>query len=246
MKCVGFKSLAIAVVLVLFGGLMGCVPQVAGGGVTGVVGVVKFEGPVPKRKPIPLSGKGSDCHKVHKTVLLDENLLVSKMGEVANVFVYVKEGLTAKEYPVPKTSVLLNQDKCMFRPRVQGIRTGQKFRMKNSDPLIHNVRSLSLKNRPFNIAQPAGTADREKVFTAGEKIRLQCDFHPWMMAYVFVMEHPYFAVTDEKGQFQIEGLAAGTYTLGAWHEELGEQEAKITVDASGSAKVGFTFKPKSK
>jgi uncharacterized protein (DUF2141 family) len=70
---------------------------------------------------------------------------------------------------------------------------------------------------------------------------IKCDFHPWMEAYLFVMDHPYFAVTDEMGQFKIVGLPAGEYTLAAWHEELGEQEKKITVDATGSLDVSFSF-----
>jgi len=130
----------------------------------------------------------------------------------------------------------------MFRPRVQGVMTGQEVMMRNSDPLIHNVRSLSTKNRPFNIAQPAGTPDRKKVFKAGENaIQIGCDFHPWMKAFIFVMEHPYFAVTDEKGQFRIEGLPAGEYTLAAWHEEFGEKGMKITVGATASSDIAFTF-----
>ena len=213
-----------------------------------VVGVVRFDGPRPERKPIELKEKGgepSECHQLHKEGLLSENLIVGEKGEVANVFVYVKGGLEKKSYPVPKEPAVLDQHKCMFRPRVQGVQVGQEFLMRNSDPLVHNVRSFSLRNRAFNIAQPAKTPDRKKVFTFQERaIKIKCDFHPWMKAFVFVMEHPYFSVTDEKGQFKIEGLPAGEYTLAAWHEEFGEQEAKITVGATGSPKVGFFFEDK--
>ncbi len=119
--------------------------------------------------------------------------------------------------------------------------------MRNSDPLVHNVRSFSIRNRAFNISQPAETPDRKKVFTRQERaIKIKCDFHPWMKAYVFVMEHPYFAVTDKKGQFKIDGLPAGEYTLAAWHEELGEQKVKIAVGAAGSTQVGFSFKGKAR
>ena len=141
----------------------------------------------------------------------------------------------------------MNQDRCMFKPRVQGVQVGQDFLMKNSDPLIHNVRSFSMRNRPFNIAQPPKTPDRKKVFKRKEKeIMIQCDFHPWMKAYLFVMDHPYFAVTNAKGEYSIKGLPPGKYTLTAWHEELGEQETEITVDASGAAKAAFTFKAEKK
>lgn len=119
--------------------------------------------------------------------------------------------------------------------------------MSNGDPLTHNIRSFSFRNRAFNIAQPANSEDRKKVFTKREKaVMIQCDLHPWMKAYYFVMDHPYFAVTNEKGQFKIEGLPAGEYTLAAWHEEFGDQEVKITVDATGFSEVGFSFEDKAR
>ena len=213
-------------------------------------GIVKFDGPRPKLRSIRMTEKGgkpSDCRKLYKGPLLDENRVVSEKGELANVFVYVSEGLKEKSYPLPEKAALMNQDRCMFKPRVQGIQVGQDFLMKNSDPLIHNVRSFSMRNRPFNIAQPPKTPDRKKVFKRKEKeIMIQCDFHPWMKAYLFVMDHPYFAVTNAKGEYSIKGLPPGKYTLTAWHEELGEQETEITVDASGAAKAAFTFKAEKK
>lgn len=215
-----------------------------------VSGVVKFEGKFPKRKPIVMTTKNgtvSDCQPLHKTPLLSERYIISKKGGVANAFVYVKKGYERKEYPVPKKPAVLNQDKCMFRPRIQGVLVGQKFLMRNSDPVLHNVRSLSSRNRPFNIGQPAKTPDREKTFTLREyPIQMQCDLHPWMKAWVFVMEHPYFSVTDEKGQFSIKGLPKGDYTLAVWHELFGEQEMKITVGDSGSTGLMFTYKKKSR
>ena len=225
--------------------VVSCVQRAAGADDSAtVVGVVRFDGPRPERKPLQMT---EESRKLYGTVPLNENLMVSENGEVANVFVYVKRGLEKKTYPVPKEQVGMNQDKSMFRPRVQAVQVGQEFLMKNSDPFIHNVRSLSMKNRAFNIAQPANTPDRKKVFTAGEKaIKIKCDFHPWMTAYLFVMEHPYFAVTNEKGQFKIEGLPTGEYTLAAWHEEFGEQDAKITLRAIGPSDVRFSFKEKGK
>ena len=92
----------------------------------------------------------------------------------------------------------------MFRPRVQGVRVGQELVMRNSDPLLHNVRSLSFRNKAFNVAQPSNSEDRKWVFKKGERaVKIECDIHSWMTAYFFVMEHPYFAVTNEKGEFKI-------------------------------------------
>ena len=97
--------------------------------------------------------------------------------------------------------------------------------MRNSDPIIHNVRSLSQENRPFNIAQPAGTPDRLKRFSDQEgPIELRCDYHRWMRAFIFVMEHPFFGVTDAQGRFSIKNLPSGEYVLATWHESFGENK----------------------
>ena len=240
---------AIASVVVLLGVMLTARYRVAAvSDSTSVMGVVTFDGAPPKRAPLRLREKGgkvSACQALHKTPLLDEKMLVSASGEVANVFVYVRKGLEKKEYPLPEKPAIINQDKCMFRPRVQGVRVGQKFLMRNSDPVLHNVRSFSFKNRAFNIAQPPETEDREKVFTFREKaVMVQCDIHPWMTAYYFVMDNPYFAVTNAKGQFKIEGLPPGEYTLSAWHEEFGEKQLQVTVAATGSTEVEFSFEAK--
>ena len=207
-----------------------------------VSGVIKFEGTPPKRKHVHMD---EASRKLYDKPPRDENILISKSGEIQNVFVYIKSGLEPKEYPIPKEYKLLDQEKSMFHPRVQGLIVGQTFKSRNSDPYIHNVRSMSRKNRPFNIGQPAKSEDRQKVFKKAEwPIQLQCDFHRWMKAFVFVMDHPFFAVSNKKGQFSIKNLPAGKYTISAWHEEFGEQEKEISVGASGEAKIDFTFKPK--
>lgn len=207
-----------------------------------VSGVARFEGPRPKRQGLNMDEASL---KLHKSRPLNENVLIGPGGALANVFVQVKKGVEDKEYPIPAQSVIMDQVGSIFRPRVQGVMAGQKFVMRNSDPFIHNVRSLSLKNRAFNIAQPPQTADREKVFRRKEgPIRMGCDFHRWMQAYVFVMDHPYFAITDAQGRFEIKGLPAGEYNLEAWHEEFGKQQAQIKVGANGAGKADFTFQAK--
>jgi plastocyanin len=215
----------------------------------GVSGVVKFLGPRPRRKPLRL-GQGqkgkSACAKLHKTPPLDEEAIVGKKGELANVFVYVSKGLAKrKKYPAPKKPAVLDQLGCTFRPHVQGVQVGQIVHFKNSDALLHNVRSYARRNRAFNMGQPAGSEIRERVFRRPEMaMKIQCDVHKWMTAYIHILEHPFFAVTGADGKFDVKGLAAGEYTLTAWHELYGEQKAKVTVGASGKAKVDFTFKPK--
>ena len=210
-----------------------------------ILGVVRLDGPAPKRTPIPLT---PESRKLYKTPPLSEDAIVGPDGGVANVFVYVKEGLPAgKTYATPGKAGLLDQQKSMFRPRVQGVLVGQDFLMRNSDPVIQNVRSLSEENRPFNIGQPANTPDRKKIFKESEgPIEVRCDFHPWMKAFFFVMDHPFFAVSNEQGKFEIKGLPSGKYTLAIWHETFGKQEREIMVGKDDLKGVDFKFKPQKK
>ena len=210
-----------------------------------ISGIIKLDGPQPKRSPLPLTPESRKLYE-GRPYPRDEVELVNEKREIQNVFVYIRKGLPAgKTYPAPKKPALLDQKRSMFRPRIQGLFVGQDFAMRNSDPIIHNVRSLSQENRPFNIAQPAGTPDRLKRFSDKEgPIELRCDFHRWMRAFVFVMEHPFFAVTDSQGQFTIKNLPPGEYTLASWHESFGENKQIIKVGSSGLNSIKFTYKPK--
>ena len=130
-----------------------------------ISGVIKLDGPQPKRPPLQLTPESRKLYE-GQPYPRDEVELVSAKGEIKNVFVYIRKGLPAgKTYTAPKKAALLDQQRSMFRPRIQGLFVGQDFAMRNSDPIIHNVRSLSQENRPFNIAQPAGTPDRLKRFS---------------------------------------------------------------------------------
>ena len=212
---------------------------------TDISGLILLDGPHPKRAPLPLTPESRKLYE-GKPYPHSETELVSEKGEVKNVFVFIKKGLpTGKTYEVPKQGALLDQQRSMFRPRVQGLFVGQEMTLRNSDPVIHNVRSLSDENRPFNIGQPVGSPDRKKKFRDKEgPIELRCDFHPWMRAYLFVMEHPFFAVTDSQGRFTIKSLPAGQYTLAAWHEVYGEMKQSITVGSKGTNNLEFKYKPK--
>ena len=210
-----------------------------------ISGIIKLDGPQPKRPPLPLTPESRKLYE-GKPYPRDEVKLVGAKGEIKNVFVYIRKGLPAgKTYPAPKKPALLDQQRSMFRPRIQGLFVGQDFAMRNSDPIIHNVRSLSQENRPFNIAQPAGTPDRLKRFSDKEgPIELRCDYHRWMRAFIFVMEHPFFTVTDAQGRFTIKNLPPGEYTLATWHESFGKNNQTIKAGVDGLKGVTFTYKPK--
>lgn len=212
-------------------------------------GRVVFDGPPPERRVINMT-KDAKCIVLHGgKPVLDEDLLVSDEGGVKNVFVYVRRGAPKIEYPMPAEPAVLDQKDCMYRPRVQGLRVGQRLLVGNDDPVTHNVRSFPLRNRPFNFGQPPDTEPRERIFAAAERaIEVQCDIHPWMHAYLFVMDHPFFSVTDQSGAYTIEGLPPGEYTLAIWHEkpdnqQLARQQQTVAVGDSDLDEVNFTYPP---
>ena len=172
---------------------------------------------------------------------VSEELVVNPNRTVKWVLVYVKEGVSAS--PAPAEAIEIDQKGCMFDPHAAVARVGQKVIFKNSDPILHNVRSESKVNKAFNIAQPIQGMTTAKTFAQPEiGIKMRCDVHFWMASFIHVLDHPFYAVTGDDGSYRIDGLPAGTYTIEVWHEKLGTQTAQITV-ADGEIKMSdFTFK----
>ena len=142
-----------------------------------------------------------------------------------------------------QASVILDQQGCRFQPHVVLIPRGATLEILNNDKILHNVRTTSKKNPPFNKAQPKFLKKIKHTFKAApEKIKVQCDAHSWMSAWIVVQEHPFYAVTDASGQFTLTDVPAGNYTIESWHEKLGAQTATVTVPATGTVTADFTFK----
>jgi hypothetical protein len=204
-------------------------------------GRVVYRGTPPARRVVNMT-KDAKCGELHgDKPVLDEDLIISG-GGVKNAFVRVQRGAPKIDYPMPEQPAVLNQDRCMFRPRVQGVRVGQRLLVGNGDPVTHNVRSFPVLNPAFNFGQPPSTNPRERIFEKAEReIEIQCDFHLWMHAYIFVMEHPFFSVSKDDGTYVIDGLPPGEFTLEAWHEKLGKQRKAVTVGDDDLVDVTFTF-----
>jgi hypothetical protein len=209
-------------------------------------GVVRYEGPAIQPLPLRMNADPK-CAELHggKPVLARDRLVAAD-GGVANVFVYLKEAPAGTgPFTAPAEPVRLGQKDCFYEPHVLGILVGQKLEVHNEDATLHNVRCLAKANRPFNLGQPAQSPPRTKFFTSPEEaVKFKCDVHPWMSSYVFVMTHPFFAVTDASGKFTIPGLPDGKYVLHAWHETFGALEQEVEVKA-GAAPVAFVFRPAS-
>ena len=206
-----------------------------------VAGRVTVDGVLPPSPPIDLSGDPV-CAQAHKDGATSETYL-SENGGLGNVFVYVKDGLGQYYFDVPGEPVRLDQNGCMYKPHVFGVRVGQNVEFVNSDATAHNVHALPTASREFNFSQPIKTQKDTRFFTSPEvMVRIKCDMHSWMAAFAGVLDHPYFAVTEAGGKFELRQLPPGTYTVEAWHEKLGTQTRQVTLAEKGSAEVTFTFK----
>jgi hypothetical protein len=217
------------------------VDQATAGGVKG--GVV-LDGTAPKNEAIKMNGDPV-CVREAKGPQFQETYAVGGDGRsLANVFVYVKDGLGNYVYDTPTEPVKIDQINCQYHPHVFGMRVGQPLEIINSDPTLHNIHAMPNTNQEFNNGQPVQGMKMTHTFEAKEiMIPFKCDIHGWMNAYVGVLDHPYFAVTDKDGTFELRSLPPGTYTIEAWHEKLGTQTQSVTLGPKEIKDVNFTFKP---
>lgn len=225
--------------------LVGCTASTTTIAQTGAIaGTVKYEGPIPKFRPIRMSADPV-CEGLHKEPLYPETLVLGDGNTMANILVYITEGLPKrKEYPTPKEPVDFTQEGCMYSPHVLAVRRMQPVRILNPDGTLHNVHALPEKNSEFNKAMTKTRTELIHVFRhAEDPFPIKCEVHNWMSAYCAVFDHPFFDVTETDGKFKIEGLEPGTYTIKVWHERLGDQTAEVTVEDGETATADFTYTP---
>lgn len=212
-----------------------------------LTGRAVYDGTPPKPKPIDMK-LSPDCAAQHAAPVYEETWVVGANNELKNVVVYVKEGAKLNA-PIPKNPVVLEQKGCVYTPHVVTVMVGQQFNASNGDPTLHNVHGVGKQNGEFNFSQPQkGQTDPIPGNKAVETYMIKCDVHGWMKAWVVVLDHPFAAVTDDKGEFTIKGLKPGDYKLVAWHEPALTQELNVTIDANGkpTKPVEFKFSPKKK
>ncbi len=207
-----------------------------------ISGTVRYEGKVPEGKKLTLP---SGCAPKNGADVYSNEVEVSD-GHLANVLIELK----ADSYPsvndqnsVPAEEIILDQKGCMYHPRVAAARVGQKVTFVNSDPIFHNVKSVTNLNQKFNLAMPKKNQRETKVFTKPELfLQAKCSVHPWMGAYIAIFNHPYYAVTGRDGKFTLPLLPPGKYTLEAWHEVFGKKKLEVTVHGDNAEVATFVFK----
>jgi plastocyanin len=209
-----------------------------------VKGTVVLDGTAPKNEPIKMNADPV-CVTANKSQQFQETYEIGSDGKaLANAFVYVKDGLGNYMYDAPTDAPTIDQKNCRYHPHVFGVRVGQPLQIINSDPTLHNIHAMPKANQEFNNGQPIQGMKMTHTFTAKEiMVPFKCDVHGWMNAYVGVLDHPYFFVTDKDGKFELKDVPPGTYTIEAWHEKFGTQTASVTLGPKEAKEISFTFKP---
>jgi len=215
-------------------------PAAPAAGATTLSGKVSYEGAVPAPEKVKTSADPK-CQAMHPQGL-DKKVVDVNNGGLANVFVWLKSGVTGS-YPAPATDVNLDQKGCEYHPHIIAVQTGQTLNIKNDDDTLHNIHPRPTTNKEFNVGQARQGMESKHTFDKQEiMIPVGCDVHPWMRSYISVVNHPFFAVTKEDGTFEIKNVPPGEYEVEVIHEKLKNQTLKVSVKAGTPAKADFTFK----
>ena len=211
------------------------IPFINGGSIEGVV---EYRGAaVPNDPLLTLTSDTSYCGKT-----LPAKSYLIKDGKIKNVVVYIekiKAGKAISGEPVAVVSL-----KCEFVPHVAVGFKGNKIIMKTEDPIFHtfDVHASIGGKELYHVALPEKGSSVTKTLTQAGLLRVSCYAHPWQRAYVYIFDHPYAVVTDEEGRFVIKDIPPGTYTLVAWHEELGTKKiADVQVESVKTSKINFVY-----
>ena len=221
----------------LLAGLLG-LPVVPGAEAGDVVGVVKLAGDVP---PVTWLRPAVDHTVCGSEPRRSEALVVSSSGGVRNAVVFL--GDERMEGWRSSTVFRLDQRRCTFVPRVLIVPPGSTVEVLNSDRILHNFHTLSRLNPPRNLAQPKFARPLRVTFEQPEVVQVKCDLHGegFMRAWIVVASHPYYALTDEEGQFRLPDVPRGPHILEVWHEALGTRRLPVTAAESGEVAVTVTF-----
>jgi plastocyanin len=212
-----------------------------------ITGSITLKGTPPKEIEITPMMSDATCSKLHTTVPTTHFYVVGAKGELADVVVSL-QGISGKSTGASAPPFLLDQKGCEYTPSIFAVQTGQKIIVRNSDPVLHNVHDVpgpGSENKAKNEAQFPNGPDLTFTFSHPEDfLKFKCDVHQWMLAWVSIFDHPYFAVTGKDGTFKIANVPPGKYTLQAAHRKAGTVTKEIEVKEGEPTQMDFTLEVK--
>lgn len=206
-----------------------------------IAGVVRIAGELPKIPPLAIVRDNDVCSSVP-----NESLVVgADRGVQYGVLTLEGSGGKASSSPEDQrtTDVVYRLDNsgCRFVPHVLAIQVDHYVEFTNSDPLLHAVHALFAGGQPqFNLGLYPGRIIRKPIVTPGV-VKVICEVHPWMSAYIVATKQAYYAVTDIHGRYEIPDVPPGVYRLKLWHERLGSQERDVRVTSGTTEEADFRF-----
>jgi len=204
--------------------LAGWLPGIDTASAASIRGVVLNAGPAPEHKPIPINIDQYVCGKSRES----DELIVGPNRGIRWAVVWLQTAPAGTHLEPPSKPVQMDQQQCVYVPRVVVVPVGGTVEFLNSDRLLHNLHSASTENPTFNRTQPKGRTI-PMAFKKPEIVRIDCDLHTWMRGWVVVAEHPFYAVTGANGEFVLDNVPPGKYTLKIWQETLGTVTREVTV-----------------
>jgi hypothetical protein len=207
-----------------------------------IIGEVKFIDEPPKMPPVKVSKDQDYCGET----LPNETYLIDAVGGLSNVVVFIETPPTIMATLDKQRENMLNNTGCRYVPRIMAMQKGERLKVKNDDPKLHIPHSYHEDRTVFNLSLPfkGTTIDATSRIRQPGILKVVCDTHAWMLAYIHVFDHPYYTVTGEGGLFTIFDLPAGTYILKAWHEDAGVRSQEVIVPENGDIRVFFEFTKK--
>ncbi len=206
-----------------------------------ISGTVKLAGDAPEAKMLKVDKDPKTCG--HDAIPSEALILSSDKG-VKNAVVSISNISKGKKFKGAGTPTI-DQKECVFIPHVSLVPKGGTVNLLNSDDVMHNLHSWSMKNTAFNEGV-AGGGKLPKTFEHSETIKITCDVHKWMTSWLIVQDNPYYVLTDGNGNFKIEDVPPGTYTLQAWQESLGKVTQEVTVKSGEASTANFEMTKKKK
>jgi len=209
---------------------------------TGTIrGIVKFQGVLPKSKSISMASDPV-CARMHAGSVNVQEIITAGDGSLQNAVVFIADGIGDRNFEAPRQTAVIQQKGCMFEPHVVALQAGQPLEIVNGDSVTHNIHPLPTNNREWNMAELPGSKLEQSFAREEIAIPVKCNVHSWMRGYIAVFKHPYFAVTDKDGSFELSNLPPGTYTVEVWHEKLGTSTQKVSVVADETKDTKFVLK----